>query len=222
LRLSTFSQQQSSQYSITKLLEHSLFCRLISTMKKLYSEIIFDIFSIKRNIKKKYDLDRVDENISKYKNLSEIDRIVNLIEKKKKKIMKMISQWFNANSNNKILYLKINNEIIRITFFIKLINEKYQNYFENKFVNFINETTRYFIQRCFKRDRRRKIIEDQDFFSIAFSSQKRAFDSMISQSNSVENIKLQANLKKINFINFCTVKNIMIDIMFNNANINII
>ncbi len=61
-------------------------------MKKLYSEIIFDIFSIKRNIKKKYDLDRVDENISKYKNLSEIDRIVNLIEKKKKKIMKMISQ----------------------------------------------------------------------------------------------------------------------------------
>jgi hypothetical protein len=45
---------------------------------------------------------------------------------------------------------------------------------------------------------------------------------MISQSDFVENIRLQANLKKINFINFCTVKNIMIDITFNNANINII
>ncbi len=122
----------------------------------------------------------------------------------------------------KFCYLRFNNEIIRITFFIKLINEKYQNYFENKFVNFINETTRYLIQRCFKRDRRRKIIENQDSSSITFFSQKRAFDSMISQSDFVENIRLQANLKKINFINFCTVKNIMIDITFNNANINII
>ncbi len=61
-------------------------------MNKLYSEIIFDIISIKKNIKKTYDLNRIDENISKYKNLSEIDRIVNLIEKKKEKIMKMISQ----------------------------------------------------------------------------------------------------------------------------------
>jgi hypothetical protein len=145
LRLSTFSQQQSSQYNITELLEHSLSYRLISIMKKLYSEIIFDIISIKKNIKRKYDLNRVDENILKYKNLSEIDRTVNLIEKKRKKIIKMISQWFDANSNNKILYLKINNEIIKITFFIKLISEKYQNYFENQFVNFINKTTRYFI-----------------------------------------------------------------------------
>jgi hypothetical protein len=84
LRLLTFSQQHLSQYNITKLLEHSLSCRLISIMKKLYSEIIFNIISIKKNIKKKYDLNRVNENISKYKNLSEINRIVNLIEKKKK------------------------------------------------------------------------------------------------------------------------------------------
>jgi hypothetical protein len=134
----------------------------------------------------------------------------------------MISQWFQENSENKIQYLRINDENIKSTTFIKLINDKYQNYFENKSTNFINKTIKYFIQRCLKRNRRRKIIEVQDVFSMFFFSRQRAIESIISRSNLAENIKFQINFREFSSINFCTMKDIVIDVTSNNANINII
>jgi hypothetical protein len=134
----------------------------------------------------------------------------------------MISQWFQENSESKIQYLKINDENIKITTFIKLISDKYQNYFEDKSTNFINKTIKYLIQRCLKRSRRRKIIEIQNVFSMSFFSRQRAIESIISRSNFAENIKLQINFREFNSISFCTMRNIVIDVTSNNANINII
>jgi hypothetical protein len=57
---------------------------------------------------------------------------------------------------------------------------------------------------------------------MSFSSRQRAIESIISRSDFAENIKLQTNFREFNSINFCTMKNIVIDVTFNNANINII
>jgi hypothetical protein len=205
-----------------KFISQLIFCCLLSTMNDIFSKTNFKLISNKRNIKKKYDSNRIDENISNYRNINEIERTLSLIKKKKKKIMSMISQWFQKNSENKIQYLKINDENIKITIFIKLISDKYQNYFENKSTNFINKTIKYLIQRCLKRSRRRKNIEVQNVFSMSFSSRQRAIESVISRSNFAENIRFQINLKEFNSINFCTMRDIVIDVTSNNANINII
>ncbi len=53
-------------------------------------------------------------------------------------------------------------------------------------------------------------------------SQQRAFESIITQSILIENIRLQINLKKIDLINVCTMRDIVIDITTNNANFNLI
>jgi hypothetical protein len=80
----------------------------------------------------------------------------------------MISQWFQENSNNKIQYLRINDENIKITPFIKMINDKYQNYFEDKSANFINKTIKYLIQRCRKRNDAKKLWKFKMFFRRLF------------------------------------------------------
>jgi hypothetical protein len=77
-----------------KIISQLIFCYLLSTMNNIFSKTNFELISNKRNIKKKYDSNRIDENISNYKNINEIERILNLIKKKKKKIMNMIFQWF--------------------------------------------------------------------------------------------------------------------------------
>jgi hypothetical protein len=205
-----------------KIISQLIFCCLLSTMNNIFSKTNFELISNKKNIKRKYDSNRINENISSYRNINEVEHTLSLIKKKKKKIMSMISQWFQKNSENKIQYLKINDENIKITTFIKLISDKYQNYFEDKSTNFINKTIKYLIQRCLKRSRRKKIIEIQDVFSMSFFSRQRAIESVISRSNFAENIKLQINFREFNSISFCTMKDIVIDVTSNNANINII
>jgi hypothetical protein len=77
-----------------KIISQLIFCCLLSTMNDIFSETNFELISNKRNIKRKYDSNRIDENISNYKNINEVKRILSLIKKKKKKIMSMIFQWF--------------------------------------------------------------------------------------------------------------------------------
>ncbi len=49
----------------------------------IFSKTNFEIISNKKNIKKKYDSNRIDKNISNYKNINEVKHILSLTKKKK-------------------------------------------------------------------------------------------------------------------------------------------
>jgi uncharacterized membrane protein (DUF485 family) len=66
-----------------KIISQLIFCCLLSTMNVIFSKTNFELISNKRNIKKKYDSNRIDENISSYRNINEVERILSLIKKKK-------------------------------------------------------------------------------------------------------------------------------------------
>ncbi len=185
----------------------------------------------KRNIKRKYDDDHIEENILFYKNKNELMKILTINNAKFKKMINTIKNWFVQHLNVEVNNLKCRANCDKFISLVSHFVDTYKVNFEDKNEIFIKAIILWIIRRFLYNQRRRRYrrntrfsskdidIDDNQKMNIIFQSR---VSFVISRQCVDENLTLKAQYEVDEFVTFsCTMKNILTNEMFD-VKINII